>query len=293
MGGSKAAAWYPCPTVTVNVERPDEFRNPHAAASTHARASHAPEGAAGVTGAIGSSATRAMRACLLVPAFDAAASIADVIAELRRALPEVCDAHPGALIVIDDGSRDATGSIAARAGAHVVAHGRNRGKGAALATGLATARALGFDVAVTVDADGQHPGDSARTVLHASDDPGALVLGIRDLQRDGAPGPNRFSNGISNFFLSQFTGVSLADTQCGLRRYPVTASLALGTRAEGYAFEAEIIIRAVEAKMPIVQVSIPVFYPPEELRISHFDRVRDPARIVAVVVRTLHELYRG
>jgi glycosyltransferase involved in cell wall biosynthesis len=234
-----------------------------------------------------------MRACLLVPAFDAGQSIADVIAELRRALPEVCDADPRALIVIDDGSRDATGAIAARAGAHVVAHGKNRGKGAALATGLGTARALGFDVAVTVDADGQHPGASARTVLHASDDPGTLVLGIRDLERDGAPGPNRFSNGISNFFLSRFTGVELADTQCGLRRYPVGPALALGTRAEGYAFEAEVILRAVAAEMPIVQVSIPVFYPPEELRISHFDRVRDPARIVGAVVRTLHELYRG
>jgi glycosyltransferase involved in cell wall biosynthesis len=236
---------------------------------------------------------QAMRACVVVPAYDAAASIGDVIAEVRRALPEVCGADPKALIVVDDGSTDGTGAIAARAGAHVVAHGKNRGKGAALATGLGTAGALGFDVAVTVDSDGQHPGASARTVLYASDDPGALVLGVRDLARDGAPGPNRFSNGVSNFFLSQFTGVALADTQCGLRRYPVGASLALGTRAEGYAFEAEIILRAVATKIPIVQVSIPVFYPPEEQRISHFDRVRDPARIVAVVVRTLHELYRG
>jgi glycosyltransferase involved in cell wall biosynthesis len=233
-----------------------------------------------------------MRACIVVPAFDAAGSIAQVIAEIRRTLPEVC-ADPTALIVVDDGSSDATGAIAAQAGAYVVAHGKNRGKGAALATGLGTARALGFDVAVTIDADGQHPGESARKVLYAADDPGALVLGIRDLVRDGAPGPSRFSNGVSNFFLSQFTGVPLADTQCGLRRYPVSASLALGTRAEGYAFEAEVILRAVAAKMPIVEIAVPVFYPPEELRVSHFDKVRDPARIVATVVRTLHELYRG
>ncbi len=236
---------------------------------------------------------QAPRACVLIPAFDAAASIAGVLAEVRRALPELCAVDPRAIIVIDDGSRDATAAIAERAGAYVVAHGKNRGKGAALATGLGTARALGFDLAVSVDADGQHPGDSARTVLYATDDPNALVLGIRDLERDGAPGPNKFSNGVSNFFLSQFTGVTLADTQCGLRRYPVGPSLELATRAEGYAFEAEVILRAVAAKMPIVQVSIPVFYPPEELRISHFDRVRDPARIVAVVVRTLYELSRG
>jgi glycosyltransferase involved in cell wall biosynthesis len=233
-----------------------------------------------------------MRACVLVPAYDAAASIEAVVREVRAALPEVCG-EPRGLIVVDDGSRDGTGAIAAGAGAHVVGHGKNRGKGAALATGLGTARALGFDVAVTVDADGQHPGASAREVLYASDDLGALVLGVRDLARDGAPGANQFSNGLSNFFLSTFTGVPLRDTQCGLRRYPVAASLALGTRAEGYAFEAEIILRAVAAKMPIVQLPVPVIYPPEELRVSHFDRVRDPARIVGVVVRTLYELSRG
>jgi glycosyltransferase involved in cell wall biosynthesis len=267
--------------VSVNVERYESPRE-HQAQPVHAGRHHPAD-----------TARPAMRACVLVPAFDAAASIAEVIAEVRRALPEVCEADPRALIVIDDGSSDGTGAIAARGGAHVVAHGKNRGKGAALATGLGTARALGFDVAVSIDADGQHPGESARMVLRASDDPGALVLGIRDLERDGAPGANRFSNGISNFFLSRFTGVTLADTQCGLRRYPVEPVLALGTRAEGYAFEAEVILRAVAAKMPIVQVSVPVFYPPEEERISHFDRVKDPARIVAVVVRTLHELYRG
>jgi glycosyltransferase involved in cell wall biosynthesis len=227
-----------------------------------------------------------------VPAYDAAASIEAVIADLRASLPEVCG-EPHALIVIDDGSGDATGAIAARAGAHVVAHGRNRGKGAALATGLGTARALGFDVAVSVDADGQHPGGSARTVLYASADPKALVLGIRDLERDGAPRANRFSNGASNFFLSRFSGVRLADTQCGLRRYPVGGALALGTRADGYAFEAEIILRAVATGMPIVEVPIAVVYPPEDQRVSHFDSVRDPARIVLAVVRTLRELHLG
>jgi glycosyltransferase involved in cell wall biosynthesis len=274
--------------VSVNVERYEPLRDK----PQPNQAAHAESGGASNEGT-NASALPAMRACFVVPAFDAAASIVAVLAELRSAVPEVCSAHPSAIIVVDDGSRDETGALAARAGAHVVAHGKNRGKGAALATGLGTARALGFEVAVSVDADGQHPGSSARTVLAASPDPGALVLGVRDLARDGAPGPNRFSNGVSNFFLSQFTGVTLADTQCGLRRYPVAAALALGTRAEGYAFEAEVILRAVKARMPIVQVPIPVVYPPEELRVSHFDRVRDPARIVAVVVRTLHELQRG
>ena len=213
------------------------------------------------------------RACVVVPAYDAARSIANVVRDLRRALPEI---EVEALFVVDDGSRDETAEIAAREGAVVIAHGANRGKGAALATGLARARQGAFDVALAVDADGQHPGESARAVLHAARDPRALVLGVRDLARDGAPRANRFSNGVSNFFLSRFTGVALADTQCGLRRYPVRETIALGARAEGYAFEAEVILRAVRAGVPIVEEPVRVVYPPEEERVTHFDRVRDP-----------------
>jgi glycosyltransferase involved in cell wall biosynthesis len=231
-------------------------------------------------------------ACAIVPAYGAAKTIASVVADLRRALGDAC-AAPRSILVVDDGSRDGTGEIAARAGAYVVSHGRNRGKGAALMTGFATARALGFDVAVTVDADGQHSGTAAHAVLHAATDPRTLVLGVRNLARDGAPKPNRFSNGISNFFLSRFTGTALADTQCGLRRYPIEATLALGLRAEGYALEAEVILRALHAKVPIHQEPISAYYPPESERVTHFDSVRDPARIIGVVLRTLHELRRA
>ena len=199
----------------------------------------------------------------------------------------------GALIVVDDGSRDATGAIAAEAGARVVVHAQNRGKGAALASGLAEAHALGFDVALSVDADGQHPAESARLVLGAASDPRALVLGVRDLARDGAPRANQLSNGISNFFLSRFTGRALDDTQCGLRRYPVRGTLALGARARGYAFEAEVLLRAVAAGLPVIQQPIAAFYPPERERITHFDSVRDPARIIAVVLRTLWDTRRS
>jgi glycosyltransferase involved in cell wall biosynthesis len=238
----------------------------------------------------------AARACVVVPAYEASRTLLAVIDELRLALPELLSGAAGSsggLIVVDDGSTDATGVLAARAGAHVVAHGKNRGKGAAIVTGLGTARALGFDVALTVDADGQHPGASARTVLYADDDPRALVLGTRDLVRAGAPRKNQMSNGISNFFLSHFTGKHLGDTQCGLRRYPVRETLALASRAEGYAFESEVLIRAIAGDVRIVEVPIDVHYPPGAERVTHFDSVKDPARIVLAVVRTLHDLRRA
>ena len=244
------------------------------------------------TQSLGQSAapSRAQRACVIVPAYQAARSIADVVTGLRRALPELAD---DAILVVDDGSTDATFALAKRAGAGVIVHPENLGKGAALQTGLVAAHARGFDVALTVDADGQHPAESARDVLHVAGDPRALVLGVRSLTRDGAPRANRFSNGVSNFFLSTFTRRALHDTQCGLRRYPVRETLALGVRARGYAFEAEVILRALAAGLPLVEEPIAAIYPKGDARVTHFDSVRDPARIVVVVLRTLWDIRVG
>jgi glycosyltransferase involved in cell wall biosynthesis len=234
-------------------------------------------------------ANEALRACVLVPAFQAADSLAAVLTDLARALPEV------PTFVIDDGSTDGTSEIA-RAHAPSVTllrHASNLGKGAALLTGLRAAQAAGFSVALTVDADGQHPADEARRVLFADDDPRALVLGVRDLAGAGAPRKNQLSNAISNHFLSRFSKRTLRDTQCGLRRYPVAETLALGAHAQGYAFEAEALLFAARRGLPIVEVPVRVVYPPEDQRRTHFDSVRDPARIIVVVLRTLARLAGG
>ena len=224
-------------------------------------------------------------ACVVVPAYQAEKTIGLVLRDLVCALPEL---GARAMIVVDDGSTDGTAEVSRAAGAHVVRHTHNRGKGAALISGLAAADGLGFSVALTVDADGQHPAESAREVLFASSDAQCLVLGVRDLVRDGAPRKNQFSNAISNFFLSKFAARPLRDTQCGLRRYPVQASLALAARAEGFAFEAEILLRAIAADLPVLETPVRVIYPPEGERVTHFDAVRDPARIIVTVLRTVH-----
>lgn len=225
-----------------------------------------------------------MRPCVVVPAFDAAATIGGVVDDLAAHL------EGAPVIVVDDGSDDATAELARAQGANVLRHERNRGKGAAIATGLAEAARRGHDVVVTVDADGQHPASSARLVLHGAEDASALVLGTRDLVRDGAPSANRFGNDVSNWFLSRFSGRRLRDTQCGLRRYPVRETLALGVRATGYAFEAEVVLRAIARGMSVVEVPVEVVYPPEERRVTHFRSVRDPLRIVLTVAGTVLEL---
>lgn len=220
---------------------------------------------------------------MIVPAYQAEKKLAGVIDDLRAELPALA----GEILVVDDGSTDGTAAVAASLGCQLVSHGKNRGKGAALVTGLATALARGHEVALTVDADGQHPAAEARRVLLASDDPAAFVLGERALATAGAPRKNQMSNGISNFFISHFAGRPLRDTQCGLRRYPIKKTLELAPRGEGYDFEAEVLLRAIWAGVEIVEQPIHVLYP--EDRVTHFHVVRDPWRIVRTVVVALKD----
>ena len=219
----------------------------------------------------------------VVPAFQAERSVAAVVTGLLRELPD----HAGPrVVVVDDGSTDGTAAAAERAGATVLRHSGNLGKGAALRSGMRFAETAGFGAVVTVDADGQHPADeAARVALHPAARE-ALVLGVRDLRRDGAPWPNRFSNGFSNVFLSWFGGVELHDSQCGLRRYPVPDTLALAARSDGYAFEAETLLRAARLGWQIAELPVRVVYPPPTEHVSHFHGVRDPARIVFRVLET-------
>jgi glycosyltransferase involved in cell wall biosynthesis len=217
------------------------------------------------------------RACIVIPALNAERTIAAVVAGAR--------AHVTTVVVIDDGSTDATAAVAREAGATIVTHATNRGKGAALRTGLEWAREHGYEVVVTLDADGQHPPLEITKLLAASSDPEALVLGVRDLAGANAPRANQMSNGFSNWFLSTVTRTRLRDTQCGLRRYPVRRTLQLAVLDDGFGFETEVLLRALRARLPIVQTDIAVLYPSE--RTTHFDSRRDPWRIVGRVLRTL------
>lgn len=223
-----------------------------------------------------------MKVRVVIPAYNAGA-------RLRGVLEQTLSLGWKDVLVLDDGSTDDTIAHAKELDVRVHSHGTNRGKGLALRTALDLCAREGVDAMLTLDADGQHDAKDLSRLLEATQDPDALVLGVRDLASAGAPRANRFSNGISNFFLSRFAGRPLKDTQCGLRRYPVRAVQALAPKGTGYELEAEIVLRAARAGLSIVEVPITVLYPPEEQRLTFFRTRRDVPRIIRRVLQVMAE----
>lgn len=222
--------------------------------------------------------------CGLIPTYNNAATLAGVVRGVRARLDHV--------IVVDDGSDDTTDEILAevcgadqaeqrRRGFTVLTHPHNRGKGAALATGLGYARAEGYRYAVTVDADGQHrPSDIPLLLAPLGTHPDALVLGSRrSLSHPDKSAGSTFANRFSNFWFAVQTFRRLPDTQCGLRVYPLRRLPSRLRLTSGYEAELTLLVFPVWRGTEVVPVTVDVCYPPAAERVSHFRPVRDFARI--------------
>jgi len=150
-----------------------------------------------------------MRVAALVPAYQAAAKLGGVLLRLQA-----LDAPP-VVLVVDDGSSDATAAIARGHGARVLSFPENRGKGHALLAGFAALRDE-FDAVVTLDADGQHPPECLPDLVRAAEAGADLVLGVRDRTPE-MPASRRFANGFSSAWASWLAGQRVSDSQCGYR----------------------------------------------------------------------------
>ncbi|MBU0550780.1 glycosyltransferase family 2 protein [Myxococcota bacterium] len=211
-----------------------------------------------------------MNPCVLIPSFEAAATLGAVINKA---------ADLGPIFVIDDGSTDETARVAESHGVVTLRHPRNLGKGAALLTGLAAA-AGGFSHAITLDADGQHaPQDAAALLAVAAARPEAIIIGARDFNTPHVPGASRFGRWFSNLWVWIETGARLSDTQSGFRIYPVAQTRALRVAPSRFEWEVAVLVWARWAKLPIIDVPIPVHYPPPDQRVSHYRGFIDSARI--------------
>ncbi|MBY0275246.1 glycosyltransferase family 2 protein [Candidatus Binatia bacterium] len=220
----------------------------------------------------------------MIPAFDCARTIADVVRGAAR--------HCEHVLVVDDGSTDDTAAHARQAGAEVIRHELNRGKGAALRSGLIRLLAQGYTHAFSIDGDGQHLASEMQRMLDASRAaPNAIVLGARRITEDQQVAPiKRFGNDFANWWVSLAAGREFRDTQTGFRIYPIAATLELGVQAERYQFESEVLILAARRGIDIQTCEVAVFYPPPGERISHYDPWVDTYRIIVTVVSFLVRL---
>jgi glycosyltransferase involved in cell wall biosynthesis len=216
----------------------------------------------------------------LIPAYRAAPTVGAVVAGAR--------AHLGRVLVVDDGSRDGTAAAAAAAGAEVVSHAANAGKGAALRTGLGVLARAGIARALTLDADGQHLPSQIPVLLAASDAaPDAFVVGVRRKAGHQIRRINKLGNWVADRALRTIARRPIPDTQSGFRVYPVAATLELRTVGDRFDFETEILLRAARRGLRVIGVPVDVHYPPVGERISHYRAGRDTLRIIATVLRVL------
>lgn len=216
-----------------------------------------------------------MEHVVVIPALDPSERLAVLVVRLREEGFE-------RIVVVDDGSSPASSSLFKRlsdSGIVVVHHGENRGKGAAIKTGLRAAYTT-FPMApgcVTVDCDGQHlPRDVRAVCAYSRRHPRALVLGVRDLHDKRVPLRSRFGNRFSALYFRLDTGMRLDDTQTGLRVIPRSLYVtAVETPGERYDFEMNFLTHAVKDGCKVSTVPISTVYGSERCDASHFNPLRD------------------
>jgi len=210
----------------------------------------------------------------LVAAYDEAGRVGEVV---RRTRPQVAR-----VIVVDDGSRDGTAAEARAAGAEVIVHPANRGKGAALATGIARCVELGCEWVLLLDGDGQHdPADIPKLMAVAG--PGAtVVVGNRMEHVDGMPWGRQIGNRVGSRLVSRLIGQQVADSQCGFRLLHRCVLGALKFSTCHYETDTEMLILAARAGHRIANAEVTTLYAGAT---SHIRPWKDLARFFRLLWR--------
>ncbi len=219
---------------------------------------------------------RSLGIAVVMPTYNNGKTLRNVIEGVRQYCID--------LFVVNDGSTDNTAEILkAFPDVNVITHPVNRGKGEGLRSGLTAARKAGFHYAITIDSDGQHfPEDLPAFISEIEKTPDCILVGARNLSADNMPGKNTFANKFSNFWFKLETGIDLSDTQSGYRLYPLEKIGNMKHLTAKYEFELEILVCAAWNGVPVRNISVRVYYPPEGERVSHFRPLRDFTRISIV-----------
>lgn len=225
-----------------------------------------------------------MRTLIAIPVYNEQKYVASVLEKVRR--------HAEHVLVIDDGSKDATPQLLANFPVEVIRHSTNRGYGHSLMDAFRWAAVDGFDWVITMDCDEQHEPASIPAFLEAAREGDAdVVSGSRYLiplaqqEAVGSPPPER--RGVNTLITDELNsrlGLSLTDAFCGFKAYRVSALAGLNLDEQGYAFPLQFWVQAVAAGLRIREIPVKLIYndlsrsfggplDDRDVRLAHYRRV--------------------
>ena len=187
-----------------------------------------------------------------IAAYNEARYIGSIVLQARQYVDEV--------IVVDDGSTDNTARVAELAGATVIRHAANRGKGAAIQSILAEARKRKPDILVLLDADSQHDPNEIPALIRPISDSFDLVIGSREAQKDKTPRYRRIGQKVLLRSTQLASKTNISDSESGFRALSSKAINELDLTEKGFAIESEMITRAADKNLKITEVPISNIY---------------------------------
>lgn len=213
--------------------------------------------------------------CVLIPSYNEAKTIGAIVKDVK--------AQGLTVYVVDDGSSDNTASIAKAAGAIVVKHKKNMGKGASLREGFKHILKGRFDGVVVMDGDSQHETSSIPDFFRQMEERGAdIVIGNRMLDPISMPYVRRNTNRFMSYVLSKMAGQNIPDTQCGYRLIKRRVLEAITLDSSNFEIESELIVKAGRKGFKISSVPVRTIYQDEKSRINP---ILDTLRFFAFVIK--------
>jgi glycosyltransferase involved in cell wall biosynthesis len=213
----------------------------------------------------------------VIPAYNAAKTLGPLVKQVKQLKLDP--------VVVNDGSTDETAKVAMDAGALVISHLHNKGKGSAVRTGFAYALEKGYEAVITMDSDGQHdPAEIPRLLDEAVAKQAAVVVGNRSIDRQQMPLLRRITNTVMSAIVSSISHQRIPDSQCGFRlvRKEVIQAARLSSRR--FDIETELLLAAVRGGWTVTSVPVRTIF---NGHYSHIRPVRDGLRFFKVILRYL------
>ncbi|MBI3398657.1 MAG: glycosyltransferase family 2 protein [Deltaproteobacteria bacterium] len=217
-----------------------------------------------------------MKYLIVIPAYNEERYISTLLANLSTITEDI--------LVIDDGSRDATYQVVKDMDIPIISQ-RHQGKGAALKAGFKYAIENRYEWVITMDGDGQHDWQDVHQFVEAiSKENGDLVIGSRMADVASMPIVRRITNKFMSWFLSRLIGYPIADTQCGFRAISTMVLQSISLSTSHYDTESELLIKAGKAGHSIISMPIKTIYNSAP---SHINKFVDTFRFIKLVWKML------